>query len=442
MHTIPSATVSRHALSGNERGMILALILLMLPVVALLGAVAIRSTTTDVEISGNYKATVRAVAAAEAGLEEARARLIGSATDATFAGDPAATPNAVWTSYLLTTNSWQTSRDPYYNAARTNYVPTTASRTNTTITANSLQTTIAYWVKLQHKREYDAEQAGHTVAVPHYYDGDGSTTPHTAAAPGSLIYYGYGNPATPTKAVQFTTAGGAAYQPVEMLTAYGNSGGSVSVLQVEVGHDPGPPLPAVIYSRANFTGHGSSMTISGLDQCGVAPAIGSVYTLAPGTTSLSGNPTLLGNPSSPQSGAMNIDIAGYINNLKDGATVVTSDQNGTNFGSASEYVTVYSNTSNPVNAGGLTIQNGTGYGLLLVQGDLVMGGGFVWNGLVLVTGNVTFNGGGSAANIRGAVLGGAFESVNGGVDLAYDSCKIKNVFKQKPLRVLSWRELD
>jgi Tfp pilus assembly protein PilX len=442
MHTIPSATVSRHALSGNERGMILALILLMLPVVALLGAVAIRSTTTDVEISGNYKATVRAVAAAEAGLEEARARLIGSATDATFAGDPAATPNAVWTSYLLTTNSWQTSRDPYYNAARTNYVPTTASRTNTTITANSLQTTIAYWVKLQHKREYDAEQAGHTVAVPHYYDGDGSTTPHTAAAPGSLIYYGYGNPATPTKAVQFTTAGGAAYQPVEMLTAYGNSGGSVSVLQVEVGHDPGPPLPAVIYSRANFTGHGSSMTISGLDQCGVAPAIGSVYTLAPGTTSLSGNPTLLGNPSSPQSGAMNIDIAGYITNLKDGATVVTSDQNGTNFGSASEYVTVYSNTSNPVNAGGLTIQNGTGYGLLLVQGDLVMGGGFVWNGLVLVTGNVTFNGGGSAANIRGAVLGGAFESVNGGVDLAYDSCKIKNVFKQKPLRVLSWRELD
>ena len=435
MQTTQPVTVSRHALSGNERGMILAMILLMLPVVALLGAVAITMTTTDVEISGNYKATVRAVAAAEAGLEEARARLIGSAADATFAGDPAATPNAAWTSYILTTNTWQTAHDLSYNAARTNYVPTTASRINTTLTANSLQASIAYWVKLRHKREYDAEQAGHTVAVPHYYDGDGSTTPHTAAAPGSLVYYGYGNPATPTKAVQFTAAGATAFQPVAMLTAYGSSGGSVSALQIEVVHDPGPPLPAVIYSRANFIGHGSSMTISGLDQCGVAPAIGSVYTLAPGTTSLSGSPTLLGNPSTPQSGAIDIDIAGYINSLKAGATVVTTDQNGTNFGSASNDVTVY-------NAGGVTIQNGTGYGILLVQGDLVMGGGFVWNGLVLVTGQVSFSGGGGTANIRGAVLGGAFESVNGGVDLAYDSCKIKDFFRQKPLRVLSWRELE
>ncbi len=442
MPTPPPATMSRHALSGNERGMILAMILLLLPVVTLLGAVAITISTADVEISGNYKATVCALAAAEAGLEEARTRLIGSAVDTTFAGDPAANPNAAWTAYILTITTWQTSHDPQYNAARTNDVPTTASRTNTTITANSLQTPIAYWVKLQHKREYDAEQAGHTVAVPHYYDGDGSTTPHTAAAPGSLLYYGYGNPATPATAVPFTTASATAFQPVEMLTAYGHSGGSVQALTIEVVHDPGPPLPAVIYSKTNFIGHGSAMTISGLDQCGVAPAIGSVYTLAPGTTSLSGSPTLLGNPSTPQSGPMNIDIAGSINRLKAGATVVTTDQNGTNIGSASEYVTVYSNTTNPVNAGGLTMQNGTGYGLLLVQGDLVMGGGFVWNGLILVSGNVTFNGGGGAANIRGAILGGSFESVNGGVDLGYDSCKIKEAFRRMPLRVLSWRELE
>src|SRR6266478_5409868 len=133
-----------------------------------------------------------------------------------------------------------------------------------------------------------------------------------------------------------------------MLTAYGSSGGGGSALQIEVVHDPGPPLPAVIYSMANFIGHGSAMTISGLDQCGVAPAIGSVYTLAPGTTSLSGSPTLLGNPSTPQNGAMDIDIASYITRLKTGATVVTTDQNGTNFGSASNDVTVY-------NAWGVTL---------------------------------------------------------------------------------------
>jgi hypothetical protein len=90
----------------------------------------------------------------------------------------------------------------------------------------------------------------------------------------------------------------------------------------------------------------------------------------------------------------------------------------------------------------LTIQNGTGYGLLLVQGDLEMGGGFVWNGLVLVSGNVSFNGGAGAANVRGAVLGGAFNSVNGGVDIAYDSCTIQQSFRDRPLKVLRWRELD
>jgi Tfp pilus assembly protein PilX len=442
MQTKVPAKVSRRVIYGNDRGMVLAMVLLMLPVVALLGAVAIKITTTDAEIGGNYKATARALAAAEAGLEEARARLIGSAADATFAGDPAATPNPPWASYILTTNTWQTTDDPHYNAALTNYIPTAASRTHTAITANSLQTNIGYWAKMQHKREYDAEQAGHTGAVPHYYDGDGSTTTHTAAAPGNIVYYGYGNPATPATVVQFTTTGATAFQPVEIVTAYGRSRGSEKALEIEVVHNPGPPIPATLYSRTNFTGHGSSMTISGLDDCTVAPSIGSVYTLAPGTSSLSGSPTLLGSPATSQSGPIDIDIAGYINILKADATVITTDQNGTNFGSASNYVTIYSDTANPVNTGGLMFQNGTGYGLLLVQGDLEMGGGFVWNGLILVTGNVTFNGGGGGANIRGAVLGNSFQSVNGGVDIAYDSCKIKNSFRHMPLQVLSWRELE
>ena len=442
MPTTPLAPVSRHSLAGNERGMVLVTILLLVSLVAVMGAVAVKITTTEAEISGNYKAIVRALAAADAGLEEARGRLLGSAGDATFAGDPAATPNAAWTSYILTTNTWQPTQDPAYDAAKTNYVPTAASRTNTTITANSLQAPIAYWVKLRHKREYDAEQAGHTAVVPHYYDGDGSTTPHTAAAPGGLLYYGYGNPTTPTTAVQFTAPGATAFHPVEMLTAYGSSGGSVKALSIEVVRDPGPPLAATIYARTHVTGPGSAMTISGFDHCGGVPAIGSVYTLTPGTTSLSGSPTLLGSPSAPQSGPMNIDIAGYINLWKADATVITTDHNGTSFGSASHYVTIYSDTANPVNAGGVTLQNSTGYGLLLVQGDLEMGGGFVWNGLILVSGTVTFNAGGGSANVRGAVLGGAYNSVTGGVDIAYDSCTIRQSFRNRPLQVLRWRELE
>src|SRR2546429_6226150 len=49
---------------------------------------------------------------------------------------------------------------------------------------NGLQTAIPYWIKIRHKREYDAELEGHTPATPHYVDGDTSTQGnHTAANP-------------------------------------------------------------------------------------------------------------------------------------------------------------------------------------------------------------------------------------------------------------------
>ena len=57
---------------------------------------------------------------------------------------------------------------------------------------------------------------------------------------------------------------------------------------------------------------------------------------------------------------------------------------------------------------GLKIQNGIGYGMLLVEGDLTLGGGFEWNGLILVTGKLEFNGGALGVNINGAVLANQF----------------------------------
>src|SRR5262249_7450739 len=101
-------------------------------------------------------------------------------------------------------------------------------------------------------------------------------------------------------------------------------------------------------------------------------------------------PTLSGSPSTPQHGALDLDIPGYIESLKANATTtLTADQNGGNYGSATNYFTVYSDTDNPPNNQGLKLQNVTGYGILLVKGDLTLGGGFQWNGLILATGSVT-----------------------------------------------------
>ncbi|MEE8541614.1 MAG: hypothetical protein V3S66_08120, partial [Desulfobacterales bacterium] len=90
---------------------------------------------------------------------------------------------------------------------------------------------------------------------------------------------------------------------------------------------------------------------------------------------------------------------------------------------------------------GLKLNNVTGYGLLLVEGDLTLGGGFNWNGIILVTGTLTFNGGGLGINILGAVLANQTVDINGGIDIDYDSCQVNNALSEGALAIVSWREI-
>ena len=136
------------------------------------------------------------------------------------------------------------------------------------------------------------------------------------------------------------------------------------------------------------------------------------------------------------------NINQYVNALKSTAVVtITSDQSGVNYGSASNHIVCYSDTSNPYNVGGLKLQNTTGYGVLLVDGDLVLGGGFDWNGVILVAGTMTFNGGGNTINIRGAVLANQTVTINGSLDIRYDSCMIDDAMNTQSRKIISWRQI-
>jgi Tfp pilus assembly protein PilX len=218
-------------------------------------------------------------------------------------------------------------------------------------------------------------------------------------------------------------------------------------VQIVVTIQPPPSSPATIYSKGDVTGNGSSLTISGNDACGAETALAPIYTKDPATTNLNGNPTLQGNPSTPQHGMLDIDIPAYIDTLKPGATTVTEDQNNATFGSASNYQTVYSWPDDPAhfNNQGLKLQNVTGYGVLLVKGDLELGGGFQWNGIILVTGSVTLNGGGgNPINIYGQIFSGTSTltdvTVNGSNTIGYDSCKVKKAMAGSPLKVVNWKQ--
>jgi len=232
-----------------------------------------------------------------------------------------------------------------------------------------------------------------------------------------------------------------------MITTVASKSGnnSKAVVQTVVRLYTGGTSPATVYSKGDVTGNGSSLTINGNDECGEQTALAPVYTKSPATTSLNGNPTLSGTPSTPQTGTLDLDIQGMINGLKGSAAyTLTEDTQNANYGTSTSYKTVYSNTSNPDNVNGLKLNNVTGYGLLLVEGDLVLGGGFTWYGPILVTGAITLNGGGGAINIHGQILSGTSTltdvTINGGNVIKYNSCDIKKAFAGQPLTVVNWKQ--
>lgn len=220
---------------------------------------------------------------------------------------------------------------------------------------------------------------------------------------------------------------------------------SKAVVQTVVQLYTGLTSPAAVYSKGDVTGNGSSLTIQGADECGVESALAPIYTKSPAVTSLNGSPTLTGSPSTPQTGSLDLGIAGMISSLKGSAAyTLTADTSNATYGSSSSYKTVYSNTSNPPNVNGLKLNNVTGHGILLIDGDLELGGGFTWYGPILVTGSVTLNGGGGGINVHGQILSGTSTltdvTINGGNVIQYNSCDLKKAFAGQPLVVLNWKQ--
>ncbi len=82
-----------------------------------------------------------------------------------------------------------------------------------------------------------------------------------------------------------------------------------------------------------------------------------------------------------------------------------------------------------------------GCGILLVDGDLDLAGGFNWYGTVVVAGKLKSTGN---VKIRGAVLTEGdtqIDFIAGSVDLAYCSSATEAPFKYHSLNVLTWKEL-
>ena len=220
---------------------------------------------------------------------------------------------------------------------------------------------------------------------------------------------------------------------------------SKAIVQTIVGLYSLPASPAALYSKDDVTLNGSSIHISGTNACDASTSIAPVYTVDPATTTQNGSPDLTGNPSTPQHGTNSIDLNAYAEALKSSATTtLTSDESGTSYGSSSNYVTVYSDAMQQGD-GELRLNNVTGYGILVVKGNLQLAGNIDWTGIILVTGVITSSGGGSnTKNITGQVYAGSSalgdSTISGSVTIGYDSCKVKQALAGQAFKVSSWKQ--
>ncbi len=373
----------------NQNGFILIAALTLLAALILVGATAFLVASTNVKVGGNFRTNQMALQVAMAGVERAREILrqanMTSANTASFSEELAA---RVGSNGQL--------NDPLSTTDDLNVITGNTSSASMTVGSS----TVSYLVYLTN----DSNDSNGWL----------STTDANKRALLTSIATGPNN--------------------------------SRAIVRTVVEVFPMVSSPATIYTKGDVTGNGSSLTVSGNDACNGGTNLGTIY--AKGDWDPNGTPTLTGNPATPtENGTLDLDIAGIISKLKASANVtLTSDTHNETYGSSTNYQIVYSNTSSPNNVNGLNLSNVTGWGILLVDGDLELDGGFNWNGIILATGAVRLNGGGgpNAVNIAGQLLSGTSTvtdiSLNGSNNITYNSCYVKNATAQAPLKVLSWKQ--
>ena len=421
----------------NSTGGALIAALLLVAISTIMGATILFATSTDLQISGNYRRAMATFYAAEAGIAETVIRLGGSSlSNPAYLGDPSPILQPNWSAYVLSAPGWKSQDDMAYSGLFTNYFPLSGNLTNTAVLPNSVQTAMPYWTKVRHKTEYDAEQAGHSSLTPHYQDADGITATHSTNNRGNLLFYGFasGNELTPRS---FTSVNPTPYSPVDIIISQGEVEGAMSLIQVEVAHPSGPPLLAPVYANSQvvFTSSGT-IAVQGLDSCGLMSEGLPPVRLGP-AGALVGTATFTGNPPTPQVGTEALDLVKALDSLKRGALVVTGNLVNVNLGEPGNPALLY---AEPL-ASLLAVQNLNGYGVLLVKGSLKVSAPFHWEGLVIVSGQVTFDGGIGNSAIQGALFADQLQILNGDVRMTLDTCPIAASLRVLPVATLNWQQL-
>ena len=371
---------------GDENGVVLMVVLIFVGILALVGATATIMSTTDTKIGANYKTAEQALYVAEAGAHEARERLRVLVDNPIPDDEPG---NHLWKRYIGTEPK---SQDKGFDIGSDDHER-----------FDSLQTGMDYIVVITH--QLDTED---TTKVLYWGDNDddGEWTRNTTT--GENIY---------------------------LITSYGNTvGGSAKTIQLEVTRVPPITVKGAWYSGSSSSIRGN-VEINGQDRCGGGTDLPGISTPLPkvsdtdpvdagdlvdGAAEFDGDE---GDPNVKYSEAPALDVPAMADFLKKSAdfsynlssethTAATVPGPGDDWGDPdidstqptcdSYNIVHYDTNGTSIHLSGKVL----GCGILVVEGDLYITGGFKWFGTVIVTGALDFSGGGTGNNVMGAVITG------------------------------------
>ena len=393
--------------SRDENGAILTVALIFVGILALVGATATLITTTDTKIGANYKASGKALYVAEAGAQEAKQRLRPGVTGAIT---DAHTDKAQWSAYIGT--------DP--KSQKKGYDSTNSMH----VRVASLQTAMDYTVVIRHQTN-----AAGSVLYWGDVDNDGDFERHTDPAKGENIY---------------------------LITSYGAAEGSAKTIQLEVTRLPPITVKAALYSGTSSNVQGS-VTVRGSPK----PGIATPQSEGSSPVSISGAASVTGDPNVKYSETPAMQVQAIADFFKKSADFSYNVNSATHTGSTTPgpgdgWGTPDLSASPPTCSTCKVVHydtNGTslsfsgtvrGCGILVVDGDLFISGGFSWYGTIIVTGAFRFTGGAGTKNITGAVITGEStdgDFVGGNVDINYCSAATKSQTQNHALTILSWKEV-
>ena len=408
---------------GDENGAVLTVVLIFVGILALVGVTATMITTTDTKIGANYKTAQKAFYAAEAGAHEARERLRPTSA---YPIIDAHTDKYQWTAFIGT--------DP--KSQKKGYDSTNSMHNKVA----SLQTDMDYTVVITH--QLDTVDPTKVLYLGDA-NGDGTFERHTDETKNDPNIY--------------------------LITSYGTTAeGSTKIVQLEVTRVPPITVNAALYTGTSATIQGS-VSVNGVDSCGGGtdlPGITTPQSDSPPPITVGGSPASVtgdeayGTPSVKYSeDVMDVQVmADFLKKYADfsysvsSATHTASTTPGPGDGwGVPDLVSVpptcdscnivhYDTDGTSISLSG----NVSGCGILVVEGDLDLSGGFEWYGTVIVTGAFTFTGGAGAKNIMGAVISGEStdgDYVGGNVDINYCSTATEDQNEKHSLPILSWKEV-